>query len=248
MKKKKEFNPNKKQPFFTAIKALLRLIFHKPKKIINLAGEIAPKSILLANHSAKVGPLYLELYFPLKHTVWGAGEMLGGYKSRYRYLRNIFYIQKRGFNKFFATIAAAFEAFFSVFFYRGMRVIPSYRDFRLLGTINKSLISLNCDVPVMIFPENSDNGYFNVMAEFFQGFVLLAQAYKHKTGEDIPVYPIYYHTIKRIMCIGKPCYVNQLLSDGLNRAQIAELLRDKVNELYYTYCIDDKDKEEKRSK
>lgn len=164
--------------------------------------------------------------------------MLGNYRSRYRYLRDVFYIQKRGFNKFTATIAAAFEAFFSNCFYKGMRVLPTYKDFRLLGTINKSVASISDGVPVMIFPENSDDGYRDVMTEFFPGFVLLARAYKKKTGEEVPVYPVYYHVKKRIMCIGKPYYVSELEKSGLDRKQIADFFMEKVNDLYFNYCAD----------
>ena len=102
MKKNKPYTPPRRQPFFSFIKGILRLFLRKPKKIINLAGELNPRSILLANHNAKKGPLYLELYFPLFHCVWGAGEMLGTYKDRFHYLRDVFYMQKRGFNKFVA--------------------------------------------------------------------------------------------------------------------------------------------------
>ncbi len=226
----------KKQPFFKFIKCILRLFVRKPKKVINLAGELTPRSILLANHNAKIGPLYLEMNFPLYHCLWGAGEMLGNYKERFHYLRDVFYVQKRGFNKFIATVIATFEAFFSIMFYKGMRVLPTYHDGRLLGTINKSIRAINDDVAVMIFPENSDEGYFEEMTQFFPGFVLLAQAYYRKTGVDLPVYPVYYHIKKRILCIGEPCYVHELIEKGLTRDQIAELMKDKVNELYHNYC------------
>ncbi len=205
--------------------------------MINLAGELDPRSILLANHNAKIGPLYLEMNFPLYHCLWGAGEMLGNYKERFHYLRDVFYVQKRGFNKFLATVIATFEAFFSIMFYKGMRVLPTYHDGRLLGTINKSIRAIKDDVAVMIFPENSDEGYFEEMTQFFPGFVLLAQAYYHKTGVDLPVYPVYYHIKKRILCIGEPCYVQELIAKGLSRDQIAELFKDKVNELYHNYCV-----------
>lgn len=214
------------------------MFIRKPRKVINLAGELNPRSILLANHSAKKGPLYLEMNFPLYHCLWGAGEMLGSYKERFHYLRDIFYIQKRGFNKFVATVIAVFEAFFSIMLYKGMRVLPTYHNGRLLGTINKSIRALNDDVAVMIFPENSDEGYFDEMTQFFPGFVLLSQAYYHKTGVDLPVYPVYYHIKKRILCIGEPCYVQECIAQGLSRVQIAELLKNKVNELYHKFCVD----------
>lgn len=236
MKQQKQYKPHKKQPFFTVVKGILRIFLRKPKKVINLAGDLAPKSILIANHSAKLGPMLLELYFPLYHFLWGAGQMLGNYKSRFKYLRDVFYIQKRGFNKFFASFLAFFEAIFSPLFYKGMRVMPTYADGRLLRTLINSLNVLEENASILIFPENSNGGYFDEMTEFFPGFVLLAQAYLRKTGESIPIYPVYYHLKKRILCIGKPCYIDEF--NGLKREQIAEIFKDKVNELYRTYCAD----------
>lgn len=227
---------SRKQPVFSFTKTILKLFLKKPKKIINLAGELEPRSIIVANHSAKKGPLFLELYFPLYHYVWGAGEMLGNYKSRFDYLRDVFYVKKRGFNKFVATILATFEAMFSPLVYRGMRVLPTYTSGRLLSTVNKSIAALKEDISILIFPENSDGGYLDEMTEFFSGFVLLAQSYYHKTGEDVPIYPVYYHIKKRILCIDKPCYVGELAAQGLNRNEIAEIFRQKVNDLYHTYC------------
>ena len=54
--KKKEFQvPAKTSVFYAAFKnTVMRLLFRKPK-IINLAGELPKKGIILANHSAKSG-------------------------------------------------------------------------------------------------------------------------------------------------------------------------------------------------
>ena len=238
MKKQRKKQIKRKQPFFSFIKGILRLFKKGPKKIINLAGELNPRAIIIANHSAKAGPLLMELYFPLYHYVWGAGEMLGNYKSRFHYLRDVFYMQKRGFSKFTATIIATFEAIFSPLIYKGMRVLPTFTNGKLLATVNKSIEVLKNDVSVLIFPENSNDGYFEEMTQFFPGFVLLAQLYYHKTGEDVPIYPVYYHPKKRILCIDKPCYVQDYVNKGLSRAQIAEIFKQKVNDLYHNYCSD----------
>lgn len=229
---------HKKQPIFGVVKGILRLFVKKPKKIINLAGELEKKSILVANHNGKWGPMALEMHFPLYHCVWGAGEMLGTYSERFHYLRDIFYMQKIGLSKRKATSKAWFEAIFNKFIYKGMRILPTYTDGKLLPTINKSVDALNQNAAVLIFPENSNDGYFDELTEFFPGFVLLAQVYYSKTGEDLPVYPVYYQLKKRILCIGKPLYVNELAKQKLSRTQIAEIYRQKVNELYYEYCKD----------
>ena len=95
-KKEKEFKAfNRKQPFYKIVRVFMRMIFKRPE-IINLTGEIANKSIIVVNHSAKSGPPGLDLYFPKKTAKWGAYEMFGNYQSRKAYLRDILYIKKCG--------------------------------------------------------------------------------------------------------------------------------------------------------
>ena len=92
-KKKKELKvPNGKSWFYKLVSVFTPLIFKKPQ-IINLAGEIADKSIVVVNHSAKSGPPALDRYFPKTTCKWGAHEMFEGYKSRKAYLRDILYIR-----------------------------------------------------------------------------------------------------------------------------------------------------------
>ena len=82
MKRKKEFKvPNGRQLIWSVVKVPMRLIFRKPE-ILNLAGEVEKKSIIVANHSAKSGPPSLDLYYPAKSCKWGAHEMLGNWTSR----------------------------------------------------------------------------------------------------------------------------------------------------------------------
>lgn len=132
--KKKEFQvPAKTSVFYAAFKnTVMRLLFRKPK-IINLAGELPKKGIILANHSAKSGPPSFDLYYPVTCAKWGAYQMFGNFKSRMEYLRDVLYIQKCGKKPGFITsFKAWFMAIFNPFVYRGMRMMPTYprRPFR----------------------------------------------------------------------------------------------------------------------
>ncbi len=224
--------PRKKQRVYGVVKGVMRLFIKKPK-VVSLTGEVADKSLILANHCAKIGPFAYDMYFPHYNVKWGAHQMLGNYSSRKAYLRDVFYIAKKGFGKKRASFLAGFEAIFSKYFYRGIKVVGTYEDARLRGTIKKSIDILNADIPIMIFPENSWNGYLDVLTEFFGGFVILAEQYYKKTGIDLPIYPVYYHQKKKIMLIGEPDYVYKYQSQGLGRKEIAEIFKNKVNELYY---------------
>ena len=233
--KKKEFKiPSRKQPIYKIVKFFMRWFFKKPE-IINLAGDIEDKSIVLANHSAKSGPPCLDLYFPKKTCKWGAYQMFGNYKSRRAYLRDVLYIQKCGAKPFKATFMATVLGSVNQFVYKGMWMMPSYPDMRLTQTLRNSCKVIEANIPVMIFPENSNEGYKDDLTEFFPGFVMLAEKYYKEYGVDLPIYPVYYSIKKRIMVIDKPMYVQDLVKQGMNRNEIAKVYCDAVNKLYFDY-------------
>lgn len=227
--------PKRKKPLWSAFKTLVKP-FYKVDEIINLAGDIPDKFIAVSNHSAKSGPVALDMYFPKPTAKWGAHEMLEGYGERFKYLRDVFYIKKQGMGKFGATLKSAFEAFFSPFPYGGMNFIPSYPDARLKRTLDYSMQLLDANIGVLVFPEDSNEGYKEEPTSFFGGFVMLAEIYFKKTGEDVPIIPTYYHKKKKKIIIGEPQYVQKIKSAGIKtRDQIAEYFRNLVNGLFQKY-------------
>ena len=165
--------------------------------------------------------------------------MFGNFKSRKEYLRDILYIKKCGKKPGFGTSFKAWlMAIFSPWVYKGMRLMPTYPDARFANTLRNSAKVLDAGMSVMIYPENSNEGYKDILTEFFPGFVMLAEKYFRATGEDVPVYPVYYSIKKRIMVIGKPLFVQDFAKQGMDRYQIAEKFCGAVNQLYYDYVQD----------
>lgn len=235
MNKKNEKNSiNRRQPIWKCVASVLRLFMKKPK-IISLSGELPNKAIYVANHSAMFGPVIYNLYLPAKVAPWGAYPMLGNYRERFTYLRDVYFMQKRHKSKATATFLAGFEALFSKCFYRGLNVLPSYNDSRFITTIRKSLQALEQDVGVLIFPEDSSSGYHEVLTRFFAGFVELAKCFRLRHYEDVPIYPVYYHDKKRVMVIGNPSKLTDYTDKGMNRHQIADDFCNQVNELFLKY-------------
>ena len=225
---------NKPQPIWRCVSSILKLFFKRPK-IVSLSGDIPARAILLANHSAMFGPVKYKLYLPANYYCWAAWPMFGNYRSRYHYLRDVYFMQKRHKSKFAATLLSSFEALFSPWFYKGMRFMASYDDTRFITTIRKSMEVLESDMSIMIFPENSTDGYHEVLQGFFGGFVELAKYYRKKHGEDVPMYPIYYHDKKNVIVIGEPCKLTDYLNQGYTREQIAQDMCDKVNNLFFQH-------------
>lgn len=236
-KKEKEIKwslPKKRQPVFKAFKWLVSPFFHV-KNIEYLGGELPEKCIIIANHNNKKGPMVYERSLPIRHATWGAYQMLGSYKMRFRYLREVLYIQKNGIKKGKATFKAMIEAIFSRIIYKGMKILPSYPDARFRKTLHYSMQCLEAGIAVSMYPEDSNEGYFDEMKHFFSGFVMLAEQYYKKTGEDIPVYPMYYGRKKKKIVVGKPLYLQDFVKQGLKRDEIAEKCRLEVNQLYYDH-------------
>ncbi len=224
--------PKKKQPVFSFVKGVLK-IFQKKVRVCVLGEPLDAKCLMLANHANKMGPLKYELYLPVYHATWGAHEMLEDYASRRAYLRDILYIQKNNVGRKKAAFKAWYEAFFSQFFYKGIKVLPTYPDARLIRTIKKSVDVLNSgDTGVMVFPEDSSGGYLDRINKFLPGFVLIMDKYYKVNGEDIATRPIYYHKRKRVIVVGEKYYLQDFKAQNMDKKAIAEFFKDKVNELY----------------
>lgn len=226
--------PTRKQPVWRVVKTVLKPFFKA--KTVEFEGEKFPdKCIIVSNHNNKKGPMVYEVSLPVFHASWGAYQMLGSYKDRFHYLRDVLYIQKNGLSKFRATSKAWFEALFSIFFYRGMKILPSYPDARLRKTLQYSMTMLDNNMAVSVYPEDSSKGYFDEMTKFLPGFVALSQAYYKKTGEDVPVFPVYWGRKNNKIMVGKPLFVQDMVKEGLDKEQIADRFKDEVNRLYKTY-------------
>jgi len=233
MKKPKIRNYERSGPFMRGLKALLRLFIKRPTIHGNI--ELPDQVLLLANHSGAAGPFSLSLFFPKLFVPWGAHPMTEGYCSRWRYLYYIFYQQKLKYKKVPAFILATLFGLISKMLYNGMHVIPTYQDFRLLSSISISMEHLDCHNPVLVFPEESEDGYHEVLAKYNAGFVVLAKTYFKKRQIDLPIIPIYFSKKERIILVGKPEMTSSLLTSGMTRDEIAEHFRKRTNDLYAAY-------------
>lgn len=214
MAKQKKYKTRKKRPFsFRIATCFLRIFIRKPK-VINLSGEnLAEKAIYIMNHSGARGPLIFELHFPIRANAWGAHEMCGNYKQRWNYLYHVFYQQKLHWGKCKAFMIATIFAVISKWCYTSIGLIGTYTDMRLINTMRCSTEVLNENMSIVIFPEDSSEGYFDKAPSFHKGFIALSKMYYKRTGEDLPVYSVYYARKKKLFVVDKPLYVNALLQE-----------------------------------
>lgn len=238
-KQKYVYDFKKKQWFFKIVKIILSIFLRKPKEIVNENNEpIEEHALFLPPHHGKWGPMWFNVHSPFKLAIVGAHQMLGSYKDRFHYLRDVLYIQKNHKGKFSSTIKAAIEAIFSKMIYKGMHLIPSYEDIRFYNTINLAVKNIENGFRTIIFSENSEDGYFDVLTKLHPGFILIAQKYNSTHEKELPIYPIYFHHKKRKIVYGKKEYLSELLSKGYKKEDLTQYFLDKINGLHDKYFVD----------
>jgi len=227
MKEKKVKQKRKRGFGFWA--GLLRIFIRKPK-FIYLDKEIKPGSIILSNHVGKTAPLKLELYLNTPFRFWGAHEMNDGFRSLYKYQSEVFYHQKQHWNLFFARLFCVIASPLTYFFYKGLNLISTYRDYRFLKTIKESINTIKDNQSIIIFPEDSSEGYFDNLKSFHAGFVVFANAC-YKKGIDLPIYVTYFRKKDNTYIVDKHIKYSSFVERGLSREQIAEYLCKQANEI-----------------
>ena len=217
--------------FYRGFKALLKNFFKQPE-FIYLDEKPQKGSVILCNHVGISGPLKLEMYFDptFNFRFWGTHEMTEGLISTYKYQSYNFYHKKKGWNLFLARLFCILAAPVSNMFYKGLNLIPTYRDTRLKRTLKTSVEEIKNGKNIVIFPEDSENGYQDVLQGFHPGFALLCNQCK-KVGIDVPIYVAYYNKYNNSYVFDKPVYYSTLAEKGLNKEQMANLLCDRANEL-----------------
>ncbi len=220
---------NNRKLWFRGLKGFLKIFIRKPKFIF-LGEKPKEACIILSNHAGASGPLKAELYFEQPFRLWGTYEMNSGLKAVYKYLSEIYYYQKHHWKKFWAKTFSIIAAPFANLFYKGLRLIPTYKDSRLRNTINESVKAINNKEKIIIFPEDSSQGYFDKLTKFFAGFAFLAKTC-YKQGKDLDIFVTYYKKEKNTFIFDKSVKYSSFLKRGLEGQQIADELCKRANEL-----------------
>ena len=211
------------------IRCVLKIFKRKPQ-FIYLGDEFCDQSICLSNHVAAQGPLTYELYFPKAFRFWGIYHMTEGFKEKYKYLSTTYFQGKKHFPAPLAKFISIFATPVMAVFYWGINLLPTYPDARLSKTVKRSLDVLESNQSIIIFPENSTDGYHDVLKEYFIGFYLLAKKAFAK-GMDLPIYNMYYQRKNKKVIVDKPIKYSELAAMNLTKDEIAEMFRIRANEL-----------------
>jgi len=216
---------------FRFLKRILKLFIKKPK-IIDFNQSLPKRVLFVGNHAATKGPLFLALYFPYSFAPWGTFEMTLSYKERFKYLYHVIYQKKLKMGKLVSFLLSFFFAIVSKFLYRNVNLIPTYKDGRLIKTFKESRNVLNQDHSILVFPENSEDGYQDEMDTYYRGFLAFHRYYLNMEKIDLPIVPFYFDRKSKTILIGKPLQYKTLKSLCESEASMLKLIVNYTNYLH----------------
>lgn len=117
-------------------------------------------------------------------------------------------------------------------FYKGMQIMATYPDTRFSKTIKSSIEELENGTSILIFPENSSDGYHEILKEYFGGFWVLAKRYNEVTGKDIKIVDMYYHRKTNQVIVGKPRNYLELAKEFQDTKAVCNFFLSDTNNMY----------------
>lgn len=228
MAKKTQGQKNRKW-WFKLLKKLMVGRYKRPE-FVYLGEKFDKGAIILSNHEGTDAPLTLELYCDVPVRFWGASEMNSGLIPMYKYQTKVYYHQRKHWNIWLARLFCLIASPLTNLFYKGLNLISTYRDIRFTRTLRESLAVIKNGENIVIFPEDATKGYLAELEGFFHGFVMLAEVC-YRRGIDVPIYVTYFKKKELVYMIDAPVLYSELIKDGATRAEIANKLLARCNEL-----------------
>lgn len=214
--------------WFKVLKKIMKIRYKKPT-FVYLGEKFTNSAIILSNHEGTDAPMSLEIYNDAPIRMWGAHEMNSGLIKMYKYQTKVYYHEKKHWNLFLARAFCLIASPLTNIFYKGLNLISTYKDARLKTTIRESYDTLQEGQNIVIYPEDSTNGYLPQLEGFHAGFYLLAETCLKK-GLDLPIYTTFFKKEEKVYVVDKPIKYSEL-KQGKTKNEIIETLLKRTNEL-----------------
>lgn len=202
------------------------LLFYPKIRVIGAENLPEGEAIVVGNHAQMHGPIAGELYFPGKHYLWCAGQMMR-LKEVPGYAFTDFWSFKPKSVQWLYRIASYLIAPLSVCVFNNAHTIPVYRDSRLRTTFRETLARLGEGNRVIIFPEHNKR-YNSILYELEENFVDTARMYYKKTGRELDFVPMYMAPKMKLLCLGKPVRFRAGEPIAQERKRICQAMTDQI--------------------
>lgn len=227
----KKFRQNR-AAWYRGMKKMMKIRYKKPQFVF-LGEAPTSGSIIVSNHEGTDAPMALEIYCQFPVRMWGTAEMNSGLRKMYKYQTQVYYHQKKHWNLHLARLFCLLASPLTNLFYKGLKLISTYQDANFIKTLRESFNAISNGENVVVFPEDSPEGYLEELPKFYDGFLACAE-YCLKHGKDVPIYVSYYKKKQRIYVFDAPVLYSELKQRFQTREEMSKYLLDRCNALNKT--------------
>ena len=201
-------------------------IFYPRYTIEGLENLPEEPAIVVGNHSQAHGPIFSELYFPGKRSIWCAGQMMSA-KEVPDYTYHDFWDEKPAFlHPLFRLVSYIIALPISAVMRCG-DTIAVYHDTRVISTFRATIRKLREGSHIIIFPE-CKKGYNQILCAFQENFIDVAKLYYKKTGKEVCFVPMYLAPRLRKAFFGKPIRYDSTRPIAEERQRICRELMESI--------------------
>ena len=225
---KGRLDDKKISPLYRVVRGMIRF-FYPRTKIVGAERLPEGPALVIGNHAQMNGPIVGELYFPGKHYIWCAGEMMRRREvARYAYT-DFWSFKPRAVRPFYRVLAHLITPL-AVLLFNNAHTIAVNRDTRILSTIRETVQRLGEGNRVIIFPERNEK-HNHVVYAFQEGFVDVARFYHRKTGVALPFVPMYVCPRLKLAVLGDPVYYDPDSPPEAERQRVCAAMAQAITDL-----------------
>ena len=201
-------------------------LFSPKFKIVGAENLPQESCVIVGNHSQMYGPIAGEIFFPGRHSIWCAGQMMHREEVA-AYAFEDFWSFKPKRTHWFFRILSRLIVPISLLIFNNADTIPVYHDTRLLSTFRLSIAALQAGKNIIIFPERNQR-YNNILYAFQDKFVDLARFYHKKTGKALDFVPLYIAPKLKTLFICQPVRFRHDQPIEAERERICREMADRI--------------------
>lgn len=191
--------------------------------------RIEEPAVYLCRHSDLQGILMTLPWLPVPVRTW-ALAVFCDVEASYRHLREITFIGRYHWPRWFATAAARLASYGLAALLRSGRVIPVYRGSpRIRQTFRLSIDALKRGESLLIFPDKNYVEAKSDVSDLYRGFLKLDALYHRTTGQHIPIIPLYGDRRQHTLTVYEPLRFSGSANDEAETKRILGILKDRLS-------------------
>lgn len=217
---------------YNFIKGMVKLFVKKPD--IYCAEDLnnIRSSIFVSNHVGFFGPLIINLYVDMKLTPWVIHDIADKRLCK-KYINSDFTETQLKLRPPISYIISLIISPICVSIMKYLNAIPVYKGSpKVFETIEMTLDGLKKGHNILIFPEDRNKKYNDIIDEFDIGFINVAKMYYKRYGELISFYPVCVNKNQNRISIGRKIVYDPNIPFKIERKRIADYLMNNISNMY----------------